>query len=319
MTFHVEMLSIKTPVEIQKENQERLVVETKQIESYLNDQKLDWKKTTAGTYYVIKKKGMGRKPNPGDHLTVNYTGRLIDGTVFDSNTDSAFNHVQPFTFPVGTSNVIKGWDDVLMQFEQGTSGMLVIPSSLAYGNRAQGKIPENSILIFDVGVLKVQTPEEVDKERRELEAKKKVEQELALKNEETVIDQYVQSKNLRVMKTESGLRYLVTEKGNGPNVQVGNKVSMKYTGYLLDGTVFDSNVDPKFGHPQPFEFDFGQGRVIKGWDEGIGYLNKGSKAKLIIPSRMAYGPKSIPGNNTNPKGIPANSVLVFDVEVLEIK
>jgi FKBP-type peptidyl-prolyl cis-trans isomerase len=88
-------------------------------------------------------------------------------------------------------------------------------------------------------------------------------------------------------------------------------VTIDYTGHLLDGTVFDSNVDPKFQHPEPFTTVIGVGRVIAGWDKGITLLKKGSKATLYIPSGMGYGPR---GNGR----IPANSVLVFDVEVVEV-
>jgi FKBP-type peptidyl-prolyl cis-trans isomerase len=82
---------------------------------------------------------------------------------------------------------------------------------------------------------------------------------------------------------------------------------------LLNGEKFDSNVDPKFNHVQPFEFTVGIGQVIKGWDEGLQLLNKGGKAKLIIPSSLAYGSRGAGA------AIPPNSPLVFDVEVTDIK
>jgi FKBP-type peptidyl-prolyl cis-trans isomerase FkpA len=82
---------------------------------------------------------------------------------------------------------------------------------------------------------------------------------------------------------------------------------------------FDSNEDPAFQHVQPFTFNLGTGQVIPGWDEGIALLNKGAKAKLLIPSPLAYGDRGMPGSPANPEGIPANSVLIFDVEVKNIK
>jgi FKBP-type peptidyl-prolyl cis-trans isomerase len=94
---------------------------------------------------------------------------------------------------------------------------------------------------------------------------------------------------------------------------------MNYTGTLLNGKKFDSNEDPAFQHVEPFEFTLGQGQVIRGWDEGIALLNVGAKAKLLIPSPMAYGDRGMPGNPANPDGIPANSPLVFDVQVKAIK
>ena len=86
---------------------------------------------------------------------------------------------------------------------------------------------------------------------------------------------------------------------------------MNYTGKLLIGTPFDSNVDPQFGHVSPFVFALGTGQVIRGWDEGIALFKKGGKGVLYIPSSLAYGERS-PGPQ-----IPANSVLIFDVEVVD--
>ena len=101
-----------------------------------------------------------------------------------------------------------------------------------------------------------------------------------------------------------------------PNEQiakVGDVVSMNYTGTLEDGTVFDSNVDPKFGHVQPFEFTLGMGQVIPGWDKGIAGMKVGEKKHLEIPPEDAYGTSGIG------ETIPPNSTLIFDVELIAIK
>lgn len=99
------------------------------------------------------------------------------------------------------------------------------------------------------------------------------------------------------------------------NVQVakaGDKVSMNYTGRLEDGTVFDSNVDPKFNHVEPFIFDLGAGQVIPGWDKGIVGMKVGEKKTLEIAPEDAYGARGIPGV------IPPNAKLIFDVELVSI-
>ncbi len=92
----------------------------------------------------------------------------------------------------------------------------------------------------------------------------------------------------------------------------GDTLVMNYTGRLTNGTVFDSNVDPKFNHVQPFEFTLGAGQVIAGWDEGLVGMKIGEKKTLTIPPEKAYGSRSI-------GSIPANSTLVFDVELVGIK
>lgn len=94
--------------------------------------------------------------------------------------------------------------------------------------------------------------------------------------------------------------------------KAGDRVSMNYTGRLQDGTVFDSNVDPKFNHTEPFMFTLGAGQVISGWDKGIAGMRVGDKQTLTIPPEDAYGASGIPGV------IPPNSTLIFDVELLAI-
>ena len=81
--------------------------------------------------------------------------------------------------------------------------------------------------------------------------------------------------------------------------------------WFCNGKTFDSNVDPKFGHVVPFEFKLGAGMVIKGWDEGVAGMKVGGKRKLTIPSNLAYGNQAVGGV------IPANSTLVFEVELLK--
>lgn len=93
----------------------------------------------------------------------------------------------------------------------------------------------------------------------------------------------------------------------------GDVLTMNYTGRLENGTVFDSNVDPRFGHVEPFKFILGAGQVIAGWDEGLVGMKIGEKKTLVIPPEKAYGQRAI-GDI-----IPANSTLVFDVELVGIE
>ena len=112
-----------------------------------------------------------------------------------------------------------------------------------------------------------------------------------------------------VVTTASGLQYQDLEEGTGALALVGSDVTVHYTGWLEDGTKFDSSVD----RGQPFAFVLGAGRVIKGWDEGIVSMRVGGKRKLIIPPDLAYG------NGGFGNIIPPKATLIFDVELLIIR
>lgn len=109
-------------------------------------------------------------------------------------------------------------------------------------------------------------------------------------------------------KTASGLFYKITHKGNGKKAETGKKVAVHYTGMLLDKTVFDSS----YRRNQPLSFTVGVGQVIEGWDEGILLLEEGDKARLVIPSDLAYGSRGAGGV------IPPNAPLIFDVELISV-
>jgi len=110
-------------------------------------------------------------------------------------------------------------------------------------------------------------------------------------------------------KTDSGLHYKLIQKGNGPKPTKGQKVAVHYKGMLAEGTEFDNS----YKRGNPIEFPIGTGQVIQGWDEGILLLNKGDKARFVIPSNLAYGSAGAGGV------IPPNATLIFDVELMDIK
>jgi peptidylprolyl isomerase len=112
-----------------------------------------------------------------------------------------------------------------------------------------------------------------------------------------------------VETTPSGLKYEEIEQGTGPAPQKGDQVQVHYTGWLTNGTKFDSSYD----RGEPLEFKLGAGRVIKGWDEGIASMKVGGKRKLMIPPDLAYGARGAGGV------IPPNAELVFEVHLVGIR
>ncbi|MBT3645417.1 MAG: peptidylprolyl isomerase [Cryomorphaceae bacterium] len=111
-------------------------------------------------------------------------------------------------------------------------------------------------------------------------------------------------------ETESGIKYKISKKGTGDNAKTNDLLSVHYSLQLIDG----SEIDSSFTRGAPIEFTCGVGQVIKGWDEAMQLLNKGSKARLVIPSELGYGSMGA-GNGV----IPPNATLIFDVELVDIK
>ncbi len=127
------------------------------------------------------------------------------------------------------------------------------------------------------------------------------------KDEDAVIQKYIKDKKLKAEKHESGLYVVYENKGEGDEIKPQAMVSVHYTGGLLDGSVFDSSKGK-----DPFAFPVMTANVIEGWDVGISLFKKGGKGKLLIPSYMGYGERGA-GDR-----IPANSILIFDVEVVNV-
>lgn len=132
-------------------------------------------------------------------------------------------------------------------------------------------------------------------------AKKKAEEQA--KKDDDIIKQYIVDHNLTAVATGTGLYYVIENQGTGGTCNSFSTVKVSYKGYFTDGTVFDQS--------DAAGISFGLQQVIKGWTEGIPYFKEGGNGILLVPSALGYGS----GNNN---GIPGNSVLIFDVKLLQI-
>ena len=231
--------------------------------------------TSSGLKYEIIKLGNGEKPEATDKVEVHYHGTLEDGTVFDSSVDRG----ETITF--GLNQVIKGWTEGLQLMPIGSKFKFIIPPELGYGDRNIGSIPPNSTLTFEVELFNIVKPF--------------IDTDFSIPTEE--------------INLESGLRYLEHIKGNGETTKVGDLVIVHYSGFLSDGRKFDSSHD----RGKPFNFTLGEGRVIKGWEEGLLNMKKGAKRTLIIPPELGYGSRGAGGV------IPPDATLVFEVELVDFK
>lgn len=233
--------------------------------------------TETGLGYLEVEAGDGQRAVAGDIVEVHYTGTLDDGTVFDSSIARG----TPFAFTLGQNQVIAGWDEGIALMNVGGKAVLTIPPSLGYGSSgAGGIIPPNATLTFDVELVGIVPPPP---------------------------DAPTQVDAASVVTTDSGLMYSDLTVGEGEAVVTGNTVSVHYTGWLDDGTRFDSSLS----RGAPFTFTVGAGQVIAGWDEGLVGMMPGSVRQLVIPADLAYG---VNGRG----GIPPNATLTFEVELISI-
>ncbi len=293
------------PISAQRE------VNTASLETYLKEQNIEAEKTDYGLYYQITEQGNGPNPQTGDYLVLHFQGKLLDGTVFETSDPA-----DPFIFQVGYRQVIRGWDLGLKIFPVGSKGTLFIPPNLGYGTRGAGQmVPPNAPLIFDMEVLKIMSQEEYNAYMTTLEKKEKAAYEAQIKeqfiNDKKRIQEYALSRKLRTKRTDSGLSYSIIKKGKGANARAGDLLEVAYEGFLIDGKPFDATKGA-----ETYTFTLGRGKVIEGWEEGLTYFSEGSEGYLLIPSKLAYGPRPIHEKEVS---IPANSVLIFKIKVKRIQ
>ncbi len=161
-----------------KKDQEQVKVDEDKLQAYFKKNNINPKKSPMGMYVEVLSEGTGNLLDTASIAEVNYTGRTLDGKVFDSNTDPSFNHPEPFYVnltddPSLGQGVITGWKDGLLMMKKGSKGKFYIPSNLAYGSRGAGNdIPPYSVLVFDIEVTNVLNKEE-GRVRMETEMKKR--------------------------------------------------------------------------------------------------------------------------------------------------
>lgn len=287
------------------------IIDSIDLDTYLVNHDIQAESVGDGLYVEFHKRGRGDNPRTGDYVMVNYTGRLVDGTIFDESG------ADPFIFQLGYRQVIRGWERGIPLFQVGSKGMLYVPAELGFGRTGAGKaIPPDAALIYEIEVLEIMDYNAYDRYMADLEEKERLafeqQQKTQFSKDKKLIHEYASSQKLRTKRLSSGVSYSLKKKGRGDFPKDGDQLIFHYEGYLLDGTQFDSSYKRK----QPFKFQLGKGKAIKGLEEALRYFKKGGEGWILIPSKLAYGPMEIDEEGVL---IPANSVLVFKVKVLKIQ
>ncbi len=249
----------------------------------------------SGLKFMDDSLGTGREAKANDLVTIHFKGWMVPkdtaSELFsDWSADQSKNMLslgdskmrnQPIKFILNSGSFIKGTDEGIVGMKTGGRRTMIIPSKLAYGEAGVGFIPPNTDLKVIIELLEVK---------------------------DRVVAEMWKVDSTLFKTTASGLKYAIISQGEGPAVEANKVVTVHYSGYLQDGTMFDSSVE----RDEPIMFVVGQGQVIPGWDEGMQLLKKGDKARFVIPPQLGYG-------ETPLEKIPANSTLIFDTEVIEVK
>ncbi len=186
---------------MKKKEEQQLVADEKAINEYLAKNNIKATKAPLGTYVEITTPGSGPNIDTTVAVTVNYTGKTLAGKPFDSNTDPAFKHVEPFVVQMWTPGVIKGWLDGLTLFSKGAKGRLFIPSSLGYGAKGAGQdIAPNTILVFDIEVTDTKPKAVAVAEQEALQKKQEKEYEAMQKKFNDSVTQAMKKDSLAKKK-----------------------------------------------------------------------------------------------------------------------
>jgi len=175
-------------------------------------------------------------------------------------------------------NLLPGLSEGLKYFDEESEGTLIIPPSLGYGFVDRNGVKAGSVLIFEIKILEVTEAEDE-------------------------ILQYLDNHELEAQKSESGLYYIINTQGEGLTPTSSSNVTVAYKGYFTDETLFDESDSEGIS--------FNLQDVIEGWKEGITYFNEGGEGLLLVPPHLGYG-------YADYNGIPAGSVLVFEVKLISV-
>jgi len=262
--------------------------------------------TNSGSKYIHHVKNNGATPQVGEEATFTVDVRNDTKVVQSSREQGqpAKMIVPPLNPDGGSMSPIV---EAIMLMSVGDS-VTVYQSTDSFPQKPPGF--ENTPFIFyDLVLTSIRTKEEIEKERKEKQAKMEIEKarepEVAAATA-AALASYKSNKLGDALKTTpSGLKYTILEEGTGPQAEVGKLVDVHYYGMTTDGNMFDNS----FKRGEPYPVPIGRGQVIKGWDEGIPLFKEGTKAVLFIPHELGYGEAG------SPPSIPSKAELVFYVEV----
>jgi FKBP-type peptidyl-prolyl cis-trans isomerase FkpA len=252
-------------------------------------------------YDFFKHKKCGPRIQKGDvifyHLILKTQS---DSVIFDTHLEYGVQQI------IADTSMFKGdLQDGFTMLRKNDSVLFYVPTDSLYGQFMPAFAKSKEMMKFYITIQDFMTQEKLSK-------KLLIAYNKQLKYDDSILQASFLHQAIVPAKTSSGLYYIINQPGTGENAKENQTIKVNYTGKFLTGKIFDSSIDPTFQHVEPFEFKLATGAVIKGWDEGLQYFNKGAKGTLYIPSVLAYGKRAS-------GAIAPNSILIFEVEVVDIK
>lgn len=289
-----------------------------------------FKKTATGLEYQVVRRGAGPSPQEGEMLLTNMTYKTDEGGVIFSTEDQEL----PLAIPYYKDKLREdgGFAEAISMLQKGDSLIFRLEAEKFFGENlaymaAQHNLEKDTKILLHLHLQDIMTEEAYKKWETEqiamLQEKQQEQAAKQLQEDSKAITNYLKAQQITATATASGLHYVIDKPGQGALPKSGSKVKVNYTGQILGGKVFDTSLAEiakkhDIHNPQrtyePIEFQLGVGQVIQGWDEGIMLLHKGAKARLFIPSTLAYGSQNVGGGL-----IPANSILMFEVELVDVQ
>jgi len=307
MYFDVKLLKRYTTKEYKQEVENKKAEERHKeafkLKAYLEKNNITTKPLPSGLIFIPEEEGYGKKPDTGEMCQVYLSVSVLDGALLYSN----FNKGDPIDVEYGKGFDTKGFMEGLGMLRVGGKAKLIVPSSIGVGENGMQTVPGFTTIIYEVQLEKIRSVEEVRKERAAKKKAREAELDSLKAIEPELISKYITENKIEQKPTETGLYIIPLYEGKGRKPVNGDKVEIHYSLFTLEGKKIDSSYDSD----KPIDVTLGQGQVIKAWEEAILQIKEGGKARLIVPSSLAYG-KGQKGE------IGPYTPLIFDIEVVKI-
>jgi len=253
-------------------------IDDAKIQAYIKKNNLTMKKDPSGFYYQVLTAGTGAPLANKDSVFYTLSVKSLDGASY-YNTPAYGNEGTYVGYAYPSSYRI-----ALLGVNRGSTVRVILPSYLAYGKNGNSTVPSNEVIVSELTTYSEDKQWQIDDKK---------------------IIAFLAAKGLTATKSSNRVYYKINELGTGTAVDLGSTVTVKYTGRLLNGTVFDQMTGD-----QTFVTSIVGGGLIKGWEVLLG-MPKGTKVRIFIPSDLAYG-------TAGSTSIPTNSILDFDIEIVDV-